>query len=325
MTEGKRLALVGDIGSTNVRFAISDVDETSIAHFVVFQTSMFENLQAAIAAYYRSIPYRPDMAGFAVAAPVTGDSVRMPNAGWSFSVDEVRKATGAGHVRIVNEFEALALALPGLAPHDMKEIGEGVGVPDVPRLVLGAGTSFGAAALLPSGNGWSVLASEAGEVSFGATDGEELALLERLAESSGHVTVEKVLSAGGLQEIHAMFAEKAGIAERPSAAEIVAMAEQEHEATARKAIELFVQILGRTAGDMALALGARGGLFLGGGIAPKIIEELKRSIFQLAVKGRVCTAGHPEPIPVHVITANDAGLRGAAAALSDAYPMGRAA
>lgn len=325
MTEGRRLALVGDIGSTNVRFAISDVDETSIAHFVVFQTSMFEDLRSAIAAYYRSIPHRPDMVGLAVAAPVTGDSICMPNAGWSFSVEDVRKATGAGHVRIINEFEALALALPGLAPHDMKEVGEGFGITDAPRLVLGPGTGFGAAALLRSGNGWSVLPSEAGEVSFGATDEEELALLERLAEDSGRVTVENVLSAGGLQQIYAMFAEKAGIERRPSAAEIVAMAEHEHETTARRAIELFVQVLGRTAGDTALALGARGGIFLGGGIAPKIVEELKRSIFQLAVKAQVCTASRPEPIPVHVITANDAGLRGAAAALSDAYPMVRAA
>lgn len=325
MTEGKRLALVGDIGSTNVRFAISDVDEMSIEHFVVFQTSMFENLQDAIAAYYRSVPYRPDMAGFAVAAPVTGDRIRMPNLDWSFTVDDIKQATGASHVRITNEFEGLALALPGLAPHDTKEIGEGVALPDAPRLVLGAGTSFGAAALLPSGNGWIVLPSEAGDVSFGATDAEELALLERLAEGSGHVTVENVLSAGGLQEIYAMFAEKAGIANRSSAAEIVALSEHEHEMTARRAIELYVQILGRTVGDAALALGARGGLFLAGGIAPKIIEELKRSIFQLAVKTRVCTASRPDPIPVHVITANDAGLRGAAAVLSDAYPMVRAA
>ncbi len=179
--------------------------------------------------------------------------------------------------------------------------------------------------MLPSGNSWAVLASETGQASFAATDAEEFALLERLAETRGHVTVEDVLSAGGLQEIHAMIAEKEGTAGGLPAAEIIALGEHEHEATARKAIEMFVEILARVAGDATLALGARGGLYLGGGMAPRMIDELKRSIFQLAFRSRVCTAARPEPVPVHVIMSNDAGLRGVAAALSDTYPMVRGA
>ena len=315
----KRLALVGDIGSTNVRFAISDVDELSISHFAAFQTSMFEKLTDAIAAYYRSIPDRPEMVGIAVAAPMTGETIRMPNRTWSFTAKDIEKATGAAHVRVVNDFEALALALPSLPAHGLKPIGEGIAVDGAPKLVLGAGTSFGAAALLKSGSGWTVLNSEIGQASFGATDREEFDLLERMAEIYGHVTVENVLSATGLEEMHTMLAGTAG--HRPNAAEIIAQAEYEHNAIARKAVHLFVSILARTAGDAALAFGARGGVYLGGGIAPHLLEELLRRTFQLAFKTQVCTAGRPNAIPVHVITAKDAGLRGAAVALSEAYPM----
>ncbi len=326
MMRNRRLALVGDIGSTNVRFAISDVDEMTVNHFVAFQTSMFENLTDAIAAYYRSIPHRPEMIGIAVAAPMIGETVRMPNLDWSFTARDVEKATGAHQIHIINDFEALALALPVLSPHDLKQIGDGMSVDGAPRVVMAGGTSFGAAALLKSGNGWSVLNSEIGQASFGATDREEFDLLEYMAEKYGPVTIENVLSASGLEETYARLAGVSGHAGNwPHAAEIVAQAEDEHNATARKAVEIFVSILARTAGDVALAFGARGGVYLGGGIAPHLLDDLLHRTFQLAFKTQVCTASRPEPIPVHVITANDAGLRGAATALSDAYPMIKAA
>lgn len=317
MRQGKRLALVGDIGSTNVRFAISDIDEITIDHFVAFQTSMFDSVTEAIAAYYRSIPHRPDMVGLAVAAPMTGETIRMPNAAWTFTANDVEKATGACQVQIINDFEALALALPILPPHDLKQIGDGTAVGGAPRVVVGAGTSFGAAALLKSGNGWQVLNSEIGQASFGATDPEEFDLLEYLAEKYGPVTIENVLSASGLEEIYAMLTGLSAHAGNWSHAPmIIAEAEYEHNTTARQAVEIFVAILARTAGNIALALGARGGVYLGGGMAPHLLEDLLHRTFQLAFKTQVCTASRPASIPVQVITANDAGLRGAAVALS---------
>lgn len=323
MLKSKRLALVVDLGSTNVRFAISDVDEMTIDHFAAFRTAVFENLTDAIGAYYRSVPHRPDMVGISVAAPMTGELVRMPNVDWSFAPQDIKKTTGAARVRIVNDLEALALALPVLSTHDLKQIGDGSAVDGAPKLVLAAGTSFGAAAILKSGSELLVLNSEIGQASFGATDREEFDLLERMAKDYGHVTVENVLSASGLEAMHTMLA---GLPRhRPSATEIVSQAEHEHDGAARKAVQLFVSILARTAGDAALAFGARGGVYLGGGIAPHLLEELLRSTFQMAFKTQVCTASRPSAIPVHVITAGDAGLRGAAAALSHAYPMIEAA
>lgn len=323
MPENKRFALVGDIGSTNVRFAISDVDEMTIKHFVAFQTSMFDNLSDAIAAYYRSIPDHPNMVGIAVAAPMTGETVQMRNLDWSFTAEDIKKATGAARVRIINDLEALALALPFLSSHDLRQIGDGETIDNAPRLVLGAGTSFGAAAVLKSSGGELVLNSEIGQASFGATDREEFNLLEYMAKDFGHVTVENVLSAGGLEAMYTLLASTSD--HRPSAAEIVSKAEHEDDAIARKAVELFVSLLARTAGDAALAFGARGGVYLGGGIAPHLLEELLRRSFQLAFKTQVCTASHPQSIPVRVITANDAGLRGAAVSLSNTYPITQAA
>ncbi|MGT2467459.1 glucokinase [Mesorhizobium atlanticum] len=132
-----RTALVADIGGTNARFAIADIDELTIDHFAAFRCDMFPSLQAAIKAYLDCIPHRPPLAGFAIAGPVSGETIRMTNLPWSFSRKDLCLATGAKYVHAVNDFEALALVLPFLGPHDLLKIGGEDPVDHAPKVVLG--------------------------------------------------------------------------------------------------------------------------------------------------------------------------------------------
>ena len=327
MTANSRLALVGDIGGTNARFAIMDVDELTVTHFANFRCEMFPSLQAAVKAYVDSIPHRPSMAGFAVAGPVTGEEVSLTNLPWSFTREDLRSLTGAKYVHLVNDFEALALSLPYLTAHDLHKIGGEEPVDSAPKVVLGPGTGLGVAGLVSSPSGWIAIPSEGGQVTFAVEDADELAIIERFSEGKGHVSAERLISGPGLAQLYQVLGEMKETEVRPSSlTEIVKRGLLEGEDhLAEEALGYLQQWLGRFAGDMALVYGARGGVYLGGGIAPKIFDEAVATAFRLAFfraafqsKGR--RSSFLAPIPVYVIKAADAGLRGVAVALSASVP-----
>lgn len=316
MTTGTRLALVGDIGGTHARFAISDVDEMTVTHFAALQTRLFASLQDALAAYLGSVPFRPDMVGLAVAAPVAGGAAAMTNASWSFTRGDVEAVTGASRVVLINDFEALARVAPYLVAHDLEPLGGGTRDPEAPRIVLGAGTGFGAASLVKSGRDWAAIAGEGGHASFGATDDEELAVRKHLSGTDDHVSIERVLSGRGLEAVYAVL----GLgARKVPAPEIVTRAEARSDPLAERTLALFTTVLARVAGDMALTLGARGGVYLAGGIAPKIGWAL-HSQFRDAFERKGRMSDYLSAVPVDVVKAPDAGLRGAALATSEAFP-----
>lgn len=316
MSTGQRLALVGDIGGTYARFAISDVDDMTVTHFASLQTQLFPSVQGAIRDYLASLPFRPDMVGLAVAAPVSGDRVTMAAPSWSFTRADIEAATGASRVHLVNDFEALALMTPHLTPHDLEAIGVGIAVASAPRVVLGAGTGFGAACLVKTRSGWTALAGQGGGITFGAANDKEAAILHHLGKDGGHVPLQRVLSGRGLLSIYDILG---GARRNVSAPEMVRLAEDRTDAVAQDALDQFIAILARIAGDMALMLDARGGVYLGGGIAPKMLERLKSGRFRKAFERKGSVSGYLSDIPVHVIKAPDAGLRGAALALSLAF------
>jgi glucokinase len=326
MTANSRLALVGDIGGTNARFAIMDVDELTVAHFVNFRCEMFSSLQAAVKAYVDSIPHRPLMAGLAVSGSVTGEEVSLSNLPWSFTREDLRSLTGAKHVHLVNDFQALALSLPYLTAHDLHKIGGEEPVDRAPKVVLGPGTGLGVAGLVSSPSGWIAIPSEGGHISFAVEDADELAITERFSEGKGHVSAERLISGPGLAQLYQVLGEMKKTEVRPfSVTEIVKRGLEGEDSLAEEALGYLQKWLGRFAGDMALVYGARGGVYLGGGIAPKIFDEAVASAFRLAFfraafqsKGRL--SSFLAPIPVYVIKAADAGLRGAAVALSASVP-----
>ncbi|MGB3391749.1 MAG: glucokinase [Pseudaminobacter sp.] len=321
MTMNPRKALVADIGGTNSRFAIADVDALTIEHFATFPSSLFSSLQAVVERYMASIPHHPILACFAVAASVSTETMRMTNLPWTFTRDELRSACGARHLHLVNDFEALALALPWLTPHDLHGIGGGNLAGRGTKVVLGPGTGLGVAGLAEAASGWIALPGEGGHISFAVRNADELSILDRISEGAAHVSAERMISGPGLTALYRALAEMKGKAVEERAAAGITKAALVHEdPIAEEALELFVGWLGRFAGDMALAFGARGGVYLGGGIAPRIIEALETGSFRAAFEAKGRLSSFLKTVPVHVIKAADAGLRGAAIALSEAVP-----
>ncbi|WP_159592400.1 glucokinase [Chelativorans xinjiangense] len=322
MKGNSRQALVADIGGTHARFAISDIDELTVTNFAVFRCNMFTSLKAAIEAYMGSVPHRPAMASFAIAGPVTEGELRLTNLPWSFTRDDLRRATGAERLHVVNDFEALALSLPYLTAHDLHKLGGGEPAEGRPRVVLGPGTGLGVAGLVAAPSGWVGMPTEGGHVSFPVESGEELEIVEQIRAGEGHLSAERLISGPGLSRLYAALAKKRGRHVEPrSVQEIVERGLAKEDPLAELALQLFVKWLGRFAGDVALLYGAGGGVYLGGGIAPRILDLLATDAFRGAFLSKGRLFSFLERLPVQVIKSQDAGLRGAAVALSAAIPV----
>jgi glucokinase len=309
-------ALVADIGGTNARLAIADLATLKISGAASFRCAEFPSLEAVVATFLRGVPERPTAAAFAVAAPVVGDRVRLTNSPWSFAHDELRTAIGVETLILLNDFEALAHVLPHLRPADLHRIGGGEPVERAAKVVLGPGTGLGVASLAWSPAGWQALPGEGGHVAFAVEDATEFAMLERLLTGRERLSVERVVSGPGLTDVYRALAELQGRSAPPlPAAEVVKRAQAGDDPVAREALDRFATWLGRFAGDAALFMGARGGVYIGGGIAPRMLDVLCAGRFRRAfeAKGRMST--FLAPIPIYVILAPDAALKGAAAAL----------
>ncbi|HEX5999169.1 MAG TPA: glucokinase [Hyphomicrobiaceae bacterium] len=317
-TLSTRHALVADIGGTNARLAIASLDTLELANAVSLRREGFPSLQAVAEHYLAGVAERPAMAAIAVAGPVIGDSVRLTNSPWSFGREALRGALGLDRLLILNDFEALAYALPHLEPADLCQIGGGAPAEHAPKVVLGPGTGLGIAGLVWSPAGWVAVASEGGHISLAVEDAREFAMLERLSTGRERLSVERVASGPGLADTYRVLAEMAGrtvaLIEAP---EVVQRALAGDDAAANEALQRFAIWLGRFAGDAALVLGARGGVYIGGGIAPKMIDVLSAGAFRQAFEAKGRMSSYLSPIPIYVITiGTKAALKGAAAALA---------
>jgi glucokinase len=264
----------------------------------------------------------PVQACFAVAAPTTGDEIEFTNSPWRFSRDALAQRFGFEPLLTLNDFEALALGVPHLAAAQMLCVRPGDADPAAPRAVLGPGTGLGVSGLVPCGHGpagthWVALSGEGGHVGFAPASELEIELLRFLSRGRDRVSVERVLCGAGLTDVFEFLAERAGApGRRLEPAQISSLALDALDATARATLELFCGVLGSFAGDVALTLGARGGVYLGGGILPRIEPVLRAGPFveRFLAKGRMTPV--VMPIPVHLILDPAAALLGAAAALA---------
>jgi glucokinase len=310
-------ALVADIGGTNARFAIADLGTLQLSSRGSFRCAEFPSLQAAAAAYLADFSKRPRAAALAVAAPVLGETVQFTNSSWSFGLEDLRTALGVEKLLVLNDFEALALALPHLEPSDLHQIGGGTAAGRATKVVLGPGTGLGLASLIWSPTGWLAMPSEGGHASFAVEDAREFAIFERLLTGRERLSAERVLSGPGLGDVYRVLAELQGQKVLPlQAPDVVKRALAGQDPIARETLERFATWLGRFAGDAALFFACRGGLYLGGGIVPRMVNILSAGPFRRAfeMKGRL--ASYLVPIPVYVILSGEAGLKGAAAALA---------
>ena len=314
--------LLADIGATNARFALTGGGGPE--RTLVLPCAEFASLEAAVRAFLDQThpEATPSRAAFAVAGPVTGDQVALTNLSWRFSIRALRSALGLDRLEVINDFAALALALPRLAPADRHQIGTGESVAGAPLAVLGPGSGLGASGLMPlPGGGWTPLSGEGGHVSLAPTDDRESAVLERLRRRFGPVSAERALSGPGLVNLYRAVAELEGREPAPlSAAEITQSALTGSCPLCREALELFAAFLGTVAGDLALTLGARGGVYIGGGILPRLGDVIERSAFRNRFVEKGPQRAYLAPVPTFLITHPLPAFLGLGALLQDEGP-----
>lgn len=313
-------ALVADVGGTNARFAIAEAaqDGFIIRDAATFRAEDFETIRDAADAYLESIALHPRRACFAAAGPLIDGEVDFTNSHWTLRSDEISRALSLDEFRIVNDFYALAAGVRDLPEDAFVNVKTGSPVEDAPRLVIGPGTGLGQALIVPTKIGDRIVATEGGHVSFAPRSDIEVEIMQFIAREHPRVSVERLLSGRGLVNIHRALCAIEG-AQRVSlqANEISAAALTGEYPIAVKAVDMFCSILGRVAGDAVLATGARGGVYLGGGILPKIKDAFLESAFveRLTDKGRM--SEYLQAVPVQLIVGEGAALFGAARALED--------
>jgi glucokinase len=293
-------ALLADIGGTNARFAL--LQDGRIGPPLVLPVAGFSTAEAAIAhALDQLAPEAPvDLAVLALAGPVVEEPVRLTNAAWTLGRAALAARFGLRAAVLVNDFEALAHALPHLAPADLLPIGQGRSEPGAPMLVLGPGTGLGCAALVPGPGGVVAVPTEGGHAGLAPADAEQDAVVAALRARCGRAGAEEALSGRGLAVLHAILAERRGVAVPVrDAASVLAAAP--HCAVAAAAETLFLDLLAGFAGDMALAWGARGGVFLAGGILPRLAARLDAARFRARFEAKAPMGAYLARIPLAVV------------------------
>lgn len=316
--------LVADIGGTNARFALVEHGPRTISHVTSLRCADFAGPLEAAQAYLKQCGLSPKAvkhAAFAVATAITGDTIRLTNSHWSFERSQLARAMGIERLWVINDFEALALSLPKLEAADYASIGNGMPTNTLPMLAIGPGTGLGVAGVIPAGTDWIALAGEGGHATLAAADDFEAEILRAARREFSHVSAERLLSGIGLPVLLRAVCAVQGTAPLDLAAEEISrqgVADQNPQC--RTSMELFFAFLGGFAGNVALSFGARGGVFIGGGIVPKLQNFLAGSRFRERFEAKGRFQPYLEKIATVTITAPYPALRGLASALETLAP-----
>ena len=315
--------LLADVGGTYSRFGWVAGPGEGIAKVAGYPCREHAGLDAAIAHYLATQRCGAPSAGaIAIATPVAGDTVTMTNLEWTISVEALRRRFGLERLLVLNDFAALALAIPALAPSEVRRVGGGEAVAGAPVALLGAGTGLGVAGLLHAQGGILPIAGEGGHVTLAAADATEDRVVAWLRTRFGHVSAERALSGDGLVNLYQAGCAIAGrSAEALQAAAVTSRALAGSDADCHGAVEQFFAFLGGVAGDLALTLGARGGVYVGGGIVPHLGDWIARSAFRARFEAKGRYRSYLAAIPTWTIDGTAApALRGANRALDDPPP-----
>jgi len=320
---GRGLRLLADIGGTSARFALQRAGSAP-GRAQSLAVADFPDIEAAIAAFLSGRGRgTPDSLALAVAGPIAGGRAALTNAPWNFDAKALRRRLGLKRVEIVNDFAALACALPRLSRRDLVKIGGGRAANDTPRLVIGPGTGLGIAALVPAAGGNVPVSGEGGHATLAAANERETAVLGVLRRRFGHVSAERAVSGPGLVNLFSAICELEGVpAPRATPEGISRRALEGSSAFCAEALALFCAMLGTVAADAALTFGARGGVYIGGGIVPGLGEGFPADVFRRRFESKGRFSAYLAAIPTFVIVREGAALLGLAALL-DAPPGGR--
>jgi glucokinase len=314
--------LLADIGGTYARFAL-ETAPGQLLQPASLRCAEHADFHAAISAYLRGLDRKAlggaaiEHAAVAIANPVEGDQVRMTNYHWEFSIEQMRQRLGLQTLVVVNDFTALAMALPRLGREQRRQVGGGAAVERSVLGVLGAGTGLGVSGLIPAGEGWVALGTEGGHTSFAPRDEREIAILRFALQRFSHVSFERLLSGPGLELIDAALRDRAGLPRLSLAApEITRRALAGEDGLCAEALDTFCAVLGTAAANLAVTLGAMGGIYIGGGIVPRLGEYFDRSPFRARFEDKGRFSGYLRAIPTFVVTAEHATFMGASAILA---------
>ena len=310
--------LLADIGGTNARFAL-ETGPGEIGRVRVYPGADYPGVAEVIAQYLKDTKVaRVNHAAIAIANPVDGDQVRMTNHDWAFSIEATRRALGFDTLLVVNDFTALAMALPGLTDAQRQQVGGGQRRQNSVIGLLGPGTGLGVSGLIPADDRWIALGSEGGHASFSPQDEREDLVLQFARKKWPHVSFERVCAGPGLELIYRALAarDKKRISANLDTPDIVKRA-HEGEALAAEAVECFCGILGSFAGNIAVTLGALGGIYIGGGVVPRLGELFTRSSFRARFEAKGRFEQYLANVPTYVITAEYPAFLGVSAILAE--------
>jgi glucokinase len=312
--------LAGDIGATNARFGLLS-RHGEILHTRTFPVEDYATIEEALDAYLgeRGGLAMPHQGALAIASPVTGDDVAMTNHPWHFSIAGLRTRLGLERLRVINDFTAVALALPRLGQSDRQPVGGGRAVAGAPIGVLGPGSGLGVSGLIPAGRSRVALTGEGGHVTMSPASERESAVLDQMRRHFDHVSAERVLSGPGLVNIYNALAALDRVpAHGYTAAQITDAATTAADPQCGEALALFCAMLGTVAGNLALTLGARGGVYVAGGIVPRLGAAFAASPFRRRFEAKGRLGPYLRAIPTWVVIHRLPAFLGCAAVLADA-------
>jgi len=313
------VGLIGDIGATNARFALVQPDGTSTVARV-YALADHASLADAIAAYLveESPRLRPHQAVLAVASPVTGDEVTLINHPWTFSVEAIRRQFGLNRLRVVNDFVAHAASIPHLRGADRLQVGGDEPASNAPIGIIGPGSGLGIGALVFSANMPVTIASEGGHVTMAPATARESAILDVMRKRYDHVSAERLLSGPGLVNLYNTCCE---LVNEPAASytaeQITSPFIWKEDPLTREATAIFCAMLGTVAGNLALTLGARGGIYIAGGIVPRMPSFFAQSEFRSRFEAKGRLRSYLAAIPTYLVLRPLPGLLGAAVLLNE--------
>ena len=313
------LSLVADIGATNTRFALAVSGSNELIQPLTLLTSNFTSILSACREYFNHIAdLHPSRACIAVACPISGDHVSLTNNSWSFSIEEVQRELNVGRLMVVNDFKALAAGVPHLAAEEIDQIGDGTPILERTMSVIGPGTGLGVATVVQHETGRIILEGEGGHVCFAPGNEREIDILRLLSRQFSRVSTERILSGDGIKTLFQTLAKIDGVAVPDlTTSSIVERAISGSDSRCLEVIDIFCGVLGSFAGDLAMTLNPQGGVYIGGGIIPRIAKLLKDSPFRARFEGKGRLASFIKNVPTYLIMTDHTALTGAASLLLD--------
>lgn len=321
--ELKPWMLVADIGGTNARFGVYDQTSEQLSFVKSYRVAEHKKFEEALSHFIDDVIdlgiwwCDPIRVCLAVACPIDGDLVSFTNSPWKIDRLTVSKLLGNSPTNIINDFTAVAYAVSNLKPEDWLEIHPGEAFRDKPIAILGPGTGLGVSTLIPVGEDYKVIDGEGGHVDFAPVDTQEIAILEKLTAQFGRVSVERLLSGNGIVNIYRCLAElERSDIRMQSAEQITSTARGGVDTLAVQTMQIFFRVLGSVAGDLALTMGAKGGIYIAGGVVPQCIDLLLASDFNYRFEQKGRFSDYLKSIPVRLVMKDDLGLDGAARCMS---------